>query len=113
MIGGFQVGPFQTNYQQQATKPIIVGSQPSGVGGRKYRVRRSDFTNDETYQLALRAALNNANFAVRKFDDVELVIAPIAAKSKVQARIAVVENMSKADVFNEMELLQIWMVLDE
>lgn len=41
MIGGFQVGPFQTNYQQQApTPPVVVVSDESRLGGTKARRKK-------------------------------------------------------------------------
>jgi hypothetical protein len=41
MIGGFQVGPFQTAYQQvEGDAPVVVVEEQRGGGDRKRRKRR-------------------------------------------------------------------------
>ena len=59
MSGGFQRGPFQTNFQQEGPQDVVV--PPTGVWRknkkRKWKVvRLSDFDSRQAYEEALEAA---------------------------------------------------------
>jgi hypothetical protein len=56
----------------------VAAPSSSGVKKRRpYRVRRADFSSDETYQLAIKAALADSTFAVRAItpDELPVVVA--------------------------------------
>ena len=65
-VGGGGVPGGETPPEPPVIPPIIV--VPSGVK-RRYRVRRSDFSTQENYEIALRMALQGAHFTVLEHEE--------------------------------------------
>ena len=83
--GEFFGGEFFNTGTTPPTPPTPVITVPGGVrkgGGKRYRVRRADFSSQKAYEFALRQALLESNFGVVP-DDIET---PARAKAKLRVK---------------------------
>lgn len=73
--GPISATPISSQFWSTVVPAIVIttpaAALPSGVRSgraarRKIRVRRADFSSQENYEFALRAALRDANFAIRE-----------------------------------------------
>ena len=58
------------------TPPPPVITRPGGVKRKPFRVRRSDFSSEENYKLALKAALAGASLAQAPVTDTVIKVSP-------------------------------------
>lgn len=72
-FGTFGSNNFVTTYGYGNYGGTAVAATVSGIRKKLFRVRRADFSSQKNYEFALRAALLDANFAVRPSDDQPIV----------------------------------------
>jgi len=90
-------------YESGGVAPPVVVVEPSGVRRRPFRVRRADFSSQENYELALRAALSDAKFAIRELQD-EPSVQEKPKRGKSKAKAIPVDKSLSADMDREIRV---------
>lgn len=98
--------------------PAVV--EPSGVRKKVFRVRRADFSSQKNYELALKAALAEANLAILRSDEVPQVSEPLKAKPRLVVTDTAIKvsprelaALQHAAEMEEMELLNLFITVIE